>query len=98
MASSFRSSPPLYTEEVALMRRIVFVLVVTALLVAVLVFGGPAWAQVQPPLEKGCSGIETAEMAQVVNPTGEDNVHSDLVAAGGVREQHKCRGNRRIAG
>ena len=73
------------------MRRMVLVLVVTALLVAIMVFGGPAWAQVQPPLEKGCTGIETAENAQIVNPSPEDRQHSNLIAAGGVREQHKCR-------
>jgi hypothetical protein len=70
------------------MRRIVFVLVVTALLVAILVFGGSAWAQVQPPEDKGCTGLDTADFIQKENPTNADEAHSNVKS---VADQHRCK-------
>ena len=80
-------------KEVALMMRIVLVFVLTALLIAIMVFGGSAWAQLQPPLEKGCTGIDTASNVQKENPTKEDEEHSKLKSGPeSVPEKHKCKG------
>ncbi len=72
------------------MRRILLVFVLTALLLAV-VFSGSALAQLQPPFEKGCRGIERAGAAQRVNPTDEDREHSALFGPKSVTEKHKCK-------
>jgi hypothetical protein len=73
------------------MRRSVLVFVLTALLIAIMVFGGSAWAQLQPPAEKGCTGLETAASAQKSNPTKEDD-HSKIKSGPeSVPEQHKCK-------
>ncbi len=74
------------------MRRIVLVFVLTALLLAITVFGGSAWAQLQPPLEKGCQGIDKAAFQHSMNPTIEDKEHSALYGPGSVTERHKCKG------
>lgn len=63
----------------------------TALLVA-MASAGSAFAQVPPGA--GCEGIDKATEAQKVNPTFEDNIHSNIED---VAKVHRCKGAEQIS-